>query len=135
MECVLCQAREESYRIVYEDRHVFVLANIEPLKFGHLMVLPHRHIEALSDLNKEEAFAFNQAIDRCMNVLAKNTKQSPFAAVQGWGFRSQKHLHAQVLPTRHSIRSLFAKAEGLEERTRAKGDALKEAADELRELF
>jgi diadenosine tetraphosphate (Ap4A) HIT family hydrolase len=45
MQCELCLAKEEKYRIVFQNDLVFVVVNIEPLKQGHLMVLPVRHAE------------------------------------------------------------------------------------------
>lgn len=65
-DCALCQSLDESYRIIHKDDLVVVIVNIEPVKEGHLMVMPVRHAEQPGDLSPEESRAFLQAIDRCM---------------------------------------------------------------------
>lgn len=45
MSCPLCSARiAEQYRVVCENAHVFVLVNREPVKDGHVLTLPVRHV-------------------------------------------------------------------------------------------
>jgi histidine triad (HIT) family protein len=134
--CVFCEAlTKESHRVIHQDAHVFVLLNIEPVKDGHLMVLPIRHAEELKDLTHEEARAFLQAIDRCMGAVTKTFDDEPMCMVNGWKYRSQPHLHAHVLPSKHSLRGLYVAAEGVAERQRAEDEALKRVAEQLRPFF
>lgn len=136
MNCALCVARDqEPGRIVYQNQHVFVLVNIEPVKRGHVMILPVRHAEELKDLEPLEAQAFLQTLDRCMKALGQVFDETPICVVNGWKHRSQPHLHAHVLPSQHSLRALFSRAENVGERKRAEMDVLHRMADELREYF
>lgn len=135
-DCVLCQACErEPHRIVFRDAHAVVMLNYEPVKPGHLMVLPVRHAENLADLAPPEAEAFLKSVDRCMEALARAYDETPMTLVNGWKFRTQPHLHAHVLPSANDLRGLFAAAEGRPRRMRAEDDALKAMAEALRSVF
>lgn len=136
MDCVLCACLETDHdRIIYKDEHVFVLVNIEPLKGGHVMILPVRHAELLGDLEQKEAHAFLQAIDRCMAAVTEAFGETTMCAVNGWNYRSQPHLHAHVLPSKNDLRGLYVASEGVEERKLADGPTLKGVADKLKPFF
>ena len=133
MVCALCHAREhEPERIVYRNEFIFVLLNFEPIKDGHLMILPLQHREQLSDLSPEEAEAFLKAADTCMHLVKEVYNETPMYVVNGQGFRSQKHLHAHVLPSKHPLRGLYEAAEGTKNRLRAEAHELMRVADVLR---
>ncbi|MBP9827800.1 HIT family protein [Patescibacteria group bacterium] len=130
--CVLCNALiNETYRVVYQDESVFAIINDSPVKKGHVMILPVRHVENLSDLKPIESQAFLSLSDRCMRAVEKLTGETSLAIVNGWGFRSQNHLHLHVVPSKHSLRRLFVAAEGVEHRVPASIAELEGTASEL----
>lgn len=135
MNCPLCDAQKESYRVVYQNEHAFVVVNIEPLKHGHLIIMPIRHAEQLSDLTPVEAEAFLKTIDRCMGAIGQVTEESPMCLVNGPQHRSQSHLHAHVLPSRHGLRGLFSAAEGCEHRKRVDEETLARMAEDVKRFF
>ncbi len=137
MNCVFCAAlTTETDRIIYRDEHVFVILNIEPVKEGHLMILPIRHAEQLQDLTATEAQAFLKTTDQCLQVIANSYEDAPVCIVNGWKHRSQPHLHAHVIPSKTGLRGLFKNSEGLsDERVRLASDQLKPVADKLRSHF
>lgn len=136
MDCELCGVvQNEKYRVVFEDEHVAIILNFEPIKEGHLFIQPQRHVEHMSDLKGSEAESFLQAIQRSMEIIEKVFKDNSVCIVNGWYFRSQPHLHAHVLPSKFGVRGLFEKAEGTPHRTRVAEDLLKKAAEELRPFF
>lgn len=118
MPCELCQVFiDEPERVLYEDEYVFVLINNVGLKPGHIMVLPKRHADDLADLSAEEAKAFVDCVDKAMRVIEANYEDAPISFLNGWKYRTQKHLHMHVLPSKNSLRGLFVKAEGCPERS------------------
>ncbi len=136
MDCELCSAlQNDQYRTVYQDEHVFVLVNVEPIKDGHVMILPVRHVEQLGDLTPEEAKSFLGMIDQCMAMVVEKYDETPMCLVNGQRYRTQAHLHAHVLPSKKNLRGLYAASEGLEERVRADKDALERMAETLRLFF
>lgn len=119
MNCILCSAlQNERDHILHQDAHVFILVNIEPIKEGHVMILPVRHAEQLRDLTPDESSAFLKAIDRAMLAIAEAYEETPMCLVNGWKYRTQPHLHAHVLPSKKNLRGLYAASEDLEERKR-----------------
>lgn len=136
MDCVLCDSLEkERGRIVYQDEHVFVLVNIEPIKDGHVMILPVRHAQDLKDLDPNKSAAFLKAIDRCMHAVTELFSDPPMCFVNGWSFRTQAHLHAHVLPSKQGLRGLFSSSEGTEKRRRVDDALLEEMATRLKTVF
>ena len=136
MHCVLCESLEkEPHRVVYRDAFVFVLVNIEPIKDGHVMILPIRHAEQLKDLTPEESSAFLKAIDQCMTAVTESYGETPMCLVNGLKFRTQAHLHAHVIPSKKNLRGLYSAAEGLEERKRADDQTMKNIVEALKPFF
>ena len=136
MDCQLCGLDQtEGFRVVYQNAFALVVVNIEPVKDGHLMVLPVRHTEQLADLNADEAREFLQTIDRCIAALSGKCNETPICFLNSGKHRTQAHLHAHVLPSKGGLRSLFAAAEGTAERRRLDNETLATIAAELRPLF
>jgi len=136
MNCVLCDSLAiEKDRVIYQDDRIFILVNSEPLKDGHIMILPVRHAEQLSDLSPEESQSFLQAIDKCMLAVTEAYGETPMCLINGWQFRTQAHLHAHVLPSKNNLRGLYSAAEGLEERKRVDRTVLNKTACILRPFF
>jgi len=53
VSCPFCQIARED-RFLKETTHAFVIFSNPRLMPGHLLVIPKRHVYALSDLNEEE---------------------------------------------------------------------------------
>lgn len=127
--CALCTSySEDKYRIVYEDDFVFVMVNNSPLKDGHVMVLPIRHAETLSELTPQEAQAFLRITDECMRISEKLYGDAAISVVNGWKHRSEPHLHLHVVPSKHNLRGLLVASEGIERRVLGEESALREIA-------
>lgn len=136
MNCELCHSLEiNEDRIIYKNDHIFILVNIEPIKDGHVMILPIRHAEQLKDLTQEESKSFLEAIDACMQIVAEIYQDHPMCLVNGWNYRTQAHLHAHVLPSKNNLRGLYSASEGLNERKRASVEELKNIADRFKCYF
>lgn len=136
MSCELCNAFvNEKSRVIVSDDHVFVVPIIEPIKEGHVMVMPIRHAENLGDLTADEARAFLAAINRVMDAVKQAYGETPMLLVNGWEYRSQPHLHAHVLPSKTNLRGLYAASEGSVGRNRASIEELTAMADKIRSFL
>jgi histidine triad (HIT) family protein len=51
LTCVFCEIsrKEKSAHIVYEDKDIMVILDINPISKGHLLVIPKEHHEAIQD--------------------------------------------------------------------------------------
>ena len=136
--CVLCDilGEDKNCQLLYRDEHIFVVMNVEPVKDGHMMILPIRHAKNLSDLNAGEASAFLSACDKSMRIVERLfSDEGPICIVNGWKHRSQEHLHAHVLPSKSSLRKLYMVTEGTPLRVRLDPEAMKEKGKRIREQF
>lgn len=135
MSCELCAiADQESYRVVYRDEYVIVVIGFEPLKFGHMMILPLRHVEDFADFTPEEASAFFCSLGRCMRVVQSISNGFPLFVFHGPGHQTQKHIHGQILPTQKGLRGLVSLTEeGVPYRERADRATLESMAEDLRQ--
>ena len=84
---------------------------LEPVKEGHLLVLPKRHVEKLADLKPEESQAILNLLDRLIVTIKEIYKEDSIIAMNTGKFCSQKHLHFHILPSKGGVRHLFRKYE------------------------
>lgn len=72
-ECPFCDiSKERKTRILEERKFVRVIASNPRLMFGHLLVIPKRHVEKISLLNKEERDElFNTVVEFQDKILTK----------------------------------------------------------------
>ncbi len=56
MDCLFCKIiqKEIPSKSVYEDDLTFVFGDINPQAPTHLLIVPRRHIEKMSDIQKED---------------------------------------------------------------------------------
>jgi diadenosine tetraphosphate (Ap4A) HIT family hydrolase len=55
MNCPFCEiTTEKTERVIRETESTFAVLSNPQLMSGHLLVIPKRHVEKLSELSKEE---------------------------------------------------------------------------------
>lgn len=103
--CVFCELpkeNDEEALIVHRARHCFVILNAFPYTSGHVMVVPHAHLDRLEKLPKEaahEMIELSQKMERVLREvyqpdginLGMNIGAAAGAGVAG-------HIHMHVLP-------------------------------------
>lgn len=105
-ECIFCLFAQDdvssSTGILYRDESSYVILNAFPYGSGHLLVLPHRHVGALTDLPDDEYEQFFWTLRR--TVRAVEAAYGPDGMNVGMnlgqaaGAGIPKHLHGHVLP-------------------------------------
>ena len=79
-----------------------MILNRYPYNNGHLMIVPKRHIAALSQVNEQEKKEFFEVLDRTMGALTKAMKPHGFnlgmniSDVAGAGVPN--HMHWHIVP-------------------------------------
>lgn len=104
--CVFCDAvernQDEKMLIVWRGKACFIMMNLYPYNNGHLLVLPYRHVAALSDLTDEERLDMMKAVQVSMQVLERAMNPHGFnigsnlGRVGGAGIVD--HIHFHVVP-------------------------------------
>jgi len=134
MQCDLCEALKEKKLVVFENKNAACILNIHPLSKAHLMVIPKRHVENLSDLTKKEREDFLELLGKASTLVQKYMKVDYcFIYIKEGSIKTEKHLHAHVLPIRIPIRHLLASFLKVPAKKKASIEQLIKIKEELKE--
>lgn len=131
MECELCNAKKENHRLIDENNHAFSIIPIEPLKLGHIMILPKKHVVNPSDLSKEELKDFFELSDKLKEVVRKLSNQDPIIIINTGKHKSQEHFHMHILPSKGHLRNLIGTYENIKERVLASKEELEKMKETI----
>lgn len=102
-DCLFCKiiAGDIPAKIVYEDSQVIAFNDIRPKAPTHILLIPRKHIEKLSDLNADDA-ALSSHLMLTVGKIAEmaGIKENGFRVVVNNGpFSGQEvyHLHFHLL--------------------------------------
>ncbi len=105
-ECIFCAAAsaddDAAHLVVERRQHCFTMLNAFPYAPGHVMIVPHRHIDGLGDLSDGEALELMQLTRRAIAALSDVMTPAGFnvglnlGTVAGAGIAD--HLHLHVVP-------------------------------------
>ena len=126
-ECQLCDL--SIHRLVYQDDLCYAMVNLEPLKDYHLMVLPKRHVTRLQDLKAKESQAILKLLGRLGKVMPEIYSEDPVIFMNLGKHSSQPHIHFHILPSKGSLRDLFASYEKIPYRKQGTTQSFKKIAD------
>jgi len=72
MHCPFCQLDKEKTRILFEGKHCKVILSNPRLMQAHLLVIPIKHVEKLSELTKEELQELMDTVILFQEKILKN---------------------------------------------------------------
>lgn len=129
MSCDMCSAYNQDYRIIEKNELCFSIVNAFPLREGHLMVLPRRHVKTMSELSLEELSEFRDMSDRLTARLVDKYNSGIINFFHANGINSQEHLHGHLLPSVVGMRILASTYYRVPSLEQAKPDALTRMRD------
>jgi ATP adenylyltransferase len=104
--CIFClfpaEDRDRDNLVLGRSAHSFAMLNKFPYNNGHLMVIPRRHVAAMSELPEEEFFDLHRLLQKSIEVLRRAYRPEGFnvgmnlGKVAGAGIAD--HLHYHVVP-------------------------------------
>lgn len=134
INCVFCAVKENDKRVtklaVYEDDFLMVLLNIFPYNTGHLMVIPKRHVNSLTQLEDEERnrlFAMVAKVEELQNKVRDPAGIDVGINIGEEAGESIPHLHVQLVP-------IYEKDRGFME-TSLDAKVMKETLKETQEKY
>jgi histidine triad (HIT) family protein len=103
MQCPFCEIDKEKTRIIKSGSHSLVIFSNPRLMPGHLLVVPRRHVEKLSDLKKEEKEEIFQLLEEFQEKILKNIApgcdiRQNYRPFQKQGRLKVHHLHFHLQP-------------------------------------
>ncbi|WP_370104669.1 HIT family protein [Streptacidiphilus sp. BW17] len=112
VDCLFCAvvAGDVEVHRVYEDDAVVAFLDHRPLFPGHVLVVPRRHVETLTDLAPEEVGPYFRQVQRITGAVERGmAARGSFVAENNRVSQSVPHLHVHVVPRnpRDGLRGFF----------------------------
>ena len=116
--CELCESIKEDYRLIKETKYSFCIICQCPLKFGHLMVMPKRHVTqtTMDDLTAEESHDLFCLLNDIQEVVENLWEDSAVILKNNGKHITQAHLHFHIFPSKWYLRNLIWNYENIPER-------------------
>jgi len=100
-KCPFCDYKKHPEHLIFDGNTAIIVANRYPYNFGHLLVVPKRHIKNIEDLNKDEDKDVMMLVKRSVKFLrdAFNPDSFNIGLNQGGiSGGSIEHLHIHIVP-------------------------------------
>ncbi|MCI4349565.1 MAG: HIT family protein [Thermoplasmata archaeon] len=105
--CAIVHQREPAH-VVYEDDEAIAFLDLYPHTRGHLLVVPRRHVDRLTDLPEAEYAEFLRAISNVCRRVDRLSRHYHVSVNQGTlAGQVVFHLHVHIIP-RYSEENPFA---------------------------
>ena len=103
MNCPFCNINDIKTRILEEKNHIRVVLSNPRLMPGHLLVIPKRHVEKLSELNEKELHELIQTTieyeEKILSTIAKGCDiRSNYRPFMQNSKLKVAHLHIHLQP-------------------------------------
>ncbi|MFI1252193.1 HIT family protein [Streptomyces netropsis] len=101
VNCVFCaiMAGEQPGHRVFEDGTVVAFLDARPLFPGHVLVVPRRHVETLTDLPAEDVGPFFTRVRLIAGAVERGMDAAgSFVAANNRVSQSVPHFHVHVVP-------------------------------------
>ncbi len=98
--CFLCEAAKTGEWVIKRGKHTFIVLNIYPYNYGHVMVVPYRHISSIEELSPEERAEMMEMAAFVVKRMKEREKPPHgfniginLGKVAGAGLESHVHMH------------------------------------------
>jgi diadenosine tetraphosphate (Ap4A) HIT family hydrolase len=133
MTCSLCESlRSEAFRLIRRNEQVAAMIIREPQIPFHALVLPLRHVTQLAELDATESRSLHTLVEQLTRRMDEVLGCATIAAINGARYRTQGHLHYQILPLDAGLRTLVASHLQVPERQILPERALESMAGRIR---
>lgn len=134
IDCIFCAQKEGDDRVtkmgVFEDDFLMVELNIFPYNTGHLLVVPKRHVNSLTELEDEERNRLFKMVARVQELQEEVVEPEGIDVGINIGKaagESIPHLHVQLVP-------IYEKDRGFME-TSLDTKVMKKSLEDMREEY
>jgi diadenosine tetraphosphate (Ap4A) HIT family hydrolase len=107
--CVFCNPQVLARQVLFEDKDVLVVYPYKPVVFGHILILPKRHVERLENLTPEEFLVMGKTIQKVHAHVSQVFKEKDYLILQKNGKlagQSVPHVHFHYLPRSDKMRDM-----------------------------
>jgi histidine triad (HIT) family protein len=86
---------------VFEDDHVLAFLDIQPLSYGHVLVIPKEEVATVGELSDEAGAALGRALPRLCRAVVQATGTRHYNILQNNGAPAHQavfHVHFHIIP-------------------------------------
>lgn len=103
MECIFCNIkdRKAEAEIIFEDEHVLAFLDIQPVNYGHTLVIPKKHYDNFLTVPKDELDKLIHATQFIAGVVKRSLNADGFNVISNNGNpagQSVFHFHFHIIP-------------------------------------
>ncbi|MCU0332463.1 MAG: HIT family protein [Ignavibacteriaceae bacterium] len=103
MECIFCNIkdRKSEAEIIFEDEHVLAFLDIQPVNYGHTLVIPKNHFDNFLTVPKDELDKLIHATQFIAGVVKRSLNADGFNVISNNGNpagQSVYHFHFHIIP-------------------------------------
>lgn len=134
MECIFCNIknRKAEAEIIFEDEHILAFLDIQPVNFGHTLVIPKNHYDNFLTVPKDELDKLICATQFIAGIVKRSMNAQGFNIISNNGSpagQSVFHFHFHVIPRFNDDFNLRPKVKSYED------GALKEYGGKIRSFI
>ena len=103
MECIFCNIRDRKAEaeIVYEDENILAFLDIQPVNYGHTLVITKKHYDNFLTVPKDELDRLIHAVQFIAGAVKRSMNADGFNVVSNNGDpagQSVYHFHFHIIP-------------------------------------
>ena len=131
MECIFCNIKDKKAEaeIIFEDENILAFLDIQPVNYGHTLVIPRKHYDNFLEVPIEEMDNLMRAMQFLASAVKRSVNADGFNLIVNSGKaagQSVFHFHFHIIPrfqNDFSFKPNFKKYSG---------SVMKEYADKIR---
>jgi len=133
MECIFCNIIEKKSEaeILFEDDKVVAFLDIQPINYGHALVVPKKHYDNFLTIPPEELVQVTKATQFIAGIVKRSVNADGFNVISNNGDSAGQtvyHFHQHIIPR-------FNEDFNFKPRFKNYGEgAMKEYADKIRSV-
>lgn len=97
--CAIVEGKIPSQK-VYEDENVYAFNDINPQAPVHVLVVPKKHFDDVSDIAAKDSALLGEVVKKCAEIAALKGLTNGFRLITNCGpdaCQSVKHFHVHIL--------------------------------------
>ena len=103
MECIFCNIKDKKAEaeIIFEDDHIIAFLDIQPINYGHTLVIPKKHYDNFLTVPKDELDRMTHATQFIAGIVKRSLNADGFNIISNNGQsagQSVFHFHFHIIP-------------------------------------
>ena len=141
MECIFCNIRdrEAEAEIIFEDEHVLAFLDIQPVNYGHTLVIPKKHYDNFLTVPEDELDKIIHATQFLAGVVKRSLNADGFNVISNNGNpagQSVYHFHFHIIPRFNNDFNLKPKVKNYDPRRRQEfGNQIRSFISKYKDIY